>query len=413
MWSINSRLAVKVLAVWVLHGMLVLSVATTATAQQWVASWGSSLYGLSPENRTITNATIRLIARSTVAGDRVRVRLENTYGEKPLTIGAAAVGLQNRGASLVADSNRPLHFDGSSSVTIPAGEYIVSDPVTLEVHAEQGLAVSLHIPGANVRSNIHGLALTTSYLTEAGAGDQTGNVDGSAYPDTTPQMHWLSAIEVDSSSARGAIVAFGDSITDGSCATMGGRDRWEDVLYTRLLDTAGTARLGMVNAGIGGNTAIRVPPVGSTPAVERMDRDVLSLAGITHLIVFIGTNDLRRDATAEQTIAGLDEIIGRAKARGLKVLGATIIPRNPEPRGRLSPELGFGAARNAHRHAVNEWIRTNDDLDGVLDFDAVMKDAANSDLINPIYDCDGIHPNVFGYAAMARSIDLGVFDAGQ
>ncbi|HIE94256.1 MAG TPA: hypothetical protein EYQ83_15860 [Acidobacteria bacterium] len=152
-----------------------------------------------------------------------------------------------------------------------------------------------------------------------------------------------------------------------------------------------------------------VPPVGSIPGVERLQRDVLSLAGVTHLVLFLGTNDLRRDATAEQVIAGLEEIVGRAKARGLSVIGATIIPRNPEPRG-FPANLGFGAARNAERHTINEWIRSNDDLDGVLDFDEVLQDAVNVDLINPVYDCDGIHPNVLGYAALGRAIELAAFD---
>ena len=383
-----------------------------AAAQQWVTAWGSSLQGPSQEDWMMTDASVRLIARSTIAGDRVRVRLENTFGMAPLTIGAATSGHQAGGAALVAGSVRPLRFDGSDAVTIPAGEYVVSDPVTLAVRAEQRLAISLHIPGSNVGSSVHNNGLTTSYVTDASAGDQTGDVDGQPYAATTTRMHWLSAVEVYSSSARGAIVAFGDSITDGSCATIDGHNRWEDVLYTRLLDgqtaAAGTARLAMVNAGIGGNTVIRVPPVGSVPGVERMDRDVLSLAGVTHVVLFLGTNDLRRNATADQVIAGLDEVVRRAKARGLTVIGTTIIPRNPVPRG-LPPELGFGAARNAERHAVNAWIRSNEDLDAVLDFDAVLKDSNDRDLITLIFDCDGIHPNVLGYAAMARSVDLTVF----
>lgn len=409
----KGRWAMKALIKEVLLVAFVLSTASSVTAQQWVASWGSSLQGQSPEEWTLTNATIRLIARSTISGDRVRVRLENTFGQDPLTIGAASVGLQNIGASLVSDSSRPVQFNGSSTVTIPAGEYVVSDAVTLMVQAEQGLAVSLFIPGSEVRSSIHRGALTTSYVTESAGGDQTANSDGEVYSKTTPSIHWLSAIEVFSSTARGAVVAFGDSITDGSCATPDGHDRWEDVLYRRLLDATGRAHLGMINAGIGGNTAIRVPPVGSIPGVERMDRDVFSLAGITHVIVFLGTNDIRRNATADQVIAGLDEIVSRAKTRNLKVVAATIIARNPLPRRGLPPELGFGAERNTHRHAVNEWIRSNGDLDAVFDFDAVVKDPIDRNLINSIYDCDGIHPNVFGYAAMGRSIDLSLFSEGQ
>lgn len=407
------RARMPVLAGAVLQMALAAGLAADAGAQQWRAAWGSSLQGLAPEDETFTNATVRLVARSTVAGARVRVRLENTHGAEPLTIGAAALGLRNHGPALVAGSSRALRFGGAGAVTIPAGGHVVSDAVDLAVQAGQELAVSLHVPGAGVRSSIHRNALTTSYLTAAGGGDRTGDVDGAAFTETTPWMHWLSAVEVRSTSARGAIVAFGDSITDGSCATPDGHDTWPDVLYERLRHAAGAARLGVVNAGIGGNTVTRTPPVTSTPGVERLDRDVLALAGVTHVVVFMGTNDLRRHATAEQVIAGLDEVVGRIRARGLKVVGATIIARNPTPRGGLPPELGFGAEQNARRHAVNAWIRANDDLHAVLDFDAVVRAADDPDLIDPAYDCDGIHPNVFGYAALGRSIELGVFDPGR
>ncbi len=406
--NVNGRLLRRALTT-VGVTMLLLSGAAPAAAQQWVAAWGSSMQSVSPTTWTVTNATVRLIARSTIAGTEIRVRLENTFGDTPLTIGAASVGFQRNGSALVVGSSRPLRFDGSPSVTIPAGAFVVTDAVPLTVEAEQRLAISLHLPNADVRSSAHSNGLTTSYVTAPGAGDRTDTEDGAPFTETTTSMHWLSAVEVFSSSARGAIVAFGDSITDGSCATVDGYDRWEDVLYARLRETSGAAQLAMVNAGIGGNTAIRVPPVGSIPGVERLQRDVLSLAGVTHLVLFLGTNDLRRDATAEQVIAGLEEIVGRAKARGLSVIGATIIPRNPEPRG-FPANLGFGAARNAERHTINEWIRSNDDLDGVLDFDEVLQDAVNVDLINPVYDCDGIHPNVLGYAALGRAIELAAFD---
>lgn len=399
----------RMTAVWALAALGVTAAPTSAGAQQWIAAWGSSLQGPSPDDWSITDATIRLIARSTIAGDRVRIRLENMYGDTPLRVGAASIALRNIGPWLVPGSSRPVRFGGDGEVTIPPGEHVVSDAVDLVVGAGQDLAVSLYVPGRSVRSSIHRNALTTSYVTAAGSGDQTEVPHGDPFNETTPWMHWLSAIEVRSSSARGAIVAFGDSITDGSCATRDGHDRWVDVLYTRLVHAAGAAQLGMVNAGIGGNTAIRVPPVGSTPAVERMDRDVLSLSGISHLVIFLGTNDLRRNATAEQVIAGLDEIVTRAKSRGLTVIAATMIPRNPVPSRGLPPDLGFDATRNVRRHQINAWIRSHERLDAVLDFDALVRHVEDPDLINPVYDCDGIHPNVFGYAAMGRSIDLSVF----
>ena len=312
---------------------------------------------------------------------------------------------------------RPLRFSGSTTVTIAAGDAVMSDPVLLPVEAEQGLAVSVYVPETAVRSSVHSGALTTSYLTEPGAGDRADDEDGAAFTRPTSRMHWLSAIEVFSSSAHGAIVALGDSITDGSCATVDGHDRWEDVLYDRLLERAdGTASLSMINAGIGGNTLVRegLDPSPTSPTVlERLERDVLSLAGVTHVILFIGTNDIRRGGVAEPLIAGMREIIRQVRDRGIRIVVATIIPRNPEPRAGLPPGLGFDAAKNTERHAVNEWIRAHDDLDAVVDFDEVLKHSRDRDLINPLYDCDGIHPNVFGYAAMGRSIDLTVFAEGS
>ena len=366
----------------------------------------------SPETWTVTDASVRLVARSTIDGTQIRVRLENMFGDDPLTIGASSVGLQSRGPALVPGSDRALRFDGSATVTIPAGGLVLSDAVSLPVRAEQRLAVSLYLPGSEVRSSQHSNGLTTSYVTDAGGGDETRSVDGDAYTQTTTSMHWLSAVEVFSDSARGAIVAFGDSITDGSCATVDGYDRWEDVLQKRLLETEGAARLAMVNAGIGGNTVIRVPPVGSVPGVERLDRNVLGLAAVTHVVLFLGTNDLRRDATADQVIAGLEDIVGRVKDAGARVIGVTLIPRNPVLRG-LPANLGFGPARNEERRKINEWIRSNEDLDAVLDFDAVLQDSDDADTINPIYDCAGIHPNVLGYATMGRSIDLAVFESAR
>ena len=387
---------------------------TQTHAQQWVAAWVSSQQGPSPEDETISNATVRLVVRSTVSGDRVRVRLENTFGINPLVIAAASIGLQARGPSLVIGSGTPLFFNASATVTIPAGDVVMSDPVRLPVQAEQGLAVSLYIPHINVRSSVHSSALTTSYLTNPGDGNHTEDENAVAFAATTTRMHWLSAVEVFSSSARGVVVALGDSITDGSCATVDGHDRWQDVLYGRLVDREnGTASLAVINAGIGGNTLIREglnPAPTSLPVLERLERDVLSLAGITHVILFIGTNDIRRGATAKSLINGMKAVSSRLKALGIRVLGATIIPRNPEPREGLPSGLGFDIAKNAERRAVNEWIRGTSDFSAVIDFDAVMSLPSDDDLINPIYDCDGIHPNVFGYLVMGRSIDLTLFE---
>jgi lysophospholipase L1-like esterase len=225
-------------------------------------------------------------------------------------------------------------------------------------------------------------------------------------------MPWLKSIDVRSSGPASAIVAFGDSITDGTCSTLNAHDRWEDVLSERFaLQTP--VRHAVINEGIGGNTAVNAPgfnpPVNSPPGVDRLDRDVLSHSGVTHMIVFLGTNDIRRGATAEQVIAGLKDMMARARARGIKVIGATIVPRHSVVPG--VPDTGWDDAKTRVRNRVNDWIRREAGFDGVLDFDRVVRSSENPDLLNPAYNCgDGIHPSPIGYFQMGKSIDLNLFD---
>jgi hypothetical protein len=196
---------------------------------RWVTAWGSSMQGLAPTTMVISNATVQMVARSTIAGSAVRVRLENTFGTLPLIIGEAYVGLRNRDVALVAGSNRQLTFGGGGSVTIPAGGRVWSDPVSLTVGAREDLAVSLYLPGENVLITRHSGAVVTSYLTPNGTGNRAAGEDRSAFTLTTTSMLWLSAIDVLTSSAASAIVGFGDSITDGSCDAHA-HDRWEDLV---------------------------------------------------------------------------------------------------------------------------------------------------------------------------------------
>lgn len=416
-----------VLTAFMLLPILGISLWQTAEAKdaaRWVTAWGSSQQSLSSE--TVSNATVRMIARSTVAGDRVRVKLENFFGDDAVTFGEAWVGLRNTGASLAPGSNRQLKFGGASSVTIPAGGGVISDPVELRVAAQQDLAVSLYVPDSLVRFSRHNGARTTSYLTPDGTGNHAADEENvidiafftpPVFIETITEMLWLTAIDVYSESATGAIVAFGDSITDGSCTTTDGHDRWEDFLALRLRDAAKDKKpnehKSVVNEGIGGNTVIReglTPPPSSPPGIERLDRDVLDLAGVTHVVVFMGTNDIRRGATAEQVIEGLQEIITRVKAAGPKIIGVTIIPRNPTNTFGSTPEdIGFDAFKNAQRLAVNDWIRNDAGFDNVIDFDAVVQDPLNPNFINPAFDCDGIHPNPLGYFTMGESVDLRLF----
>ena len=286
---------------------------------------------------------------------------------------------------------------------------MTSDPVALSVDAQEDLAVSVYIPGADIRASQHGGAIVTSFSTDNGAGDLTASESGAPFKTKITTMPWLKAIDVRAAAPTTAIVAFGDSITDGTCTTLDGHDRWEDVVAQRLALQATTGH-SVVNEGIGGNTVTRnvTPPPDSTPGTERLDRDVLAHAGVSHVVVLMGTNDIRREANAEQVINGLKDIVARVKARGLKVIGVTIVPRhNVTP---VAGNTGWNDAKTKARNEVNAWIREGGAFDAVIDFDRVVRSATNSDLLNVTYNCgDGIHPSPLGYFRMGRSVDLDLF----
>jgi len=394
--------------------------AVTVTSQQrpaggrWVTAWSTSHQGLGTE--AVTNTTIRMIARVTASGDAVRIRLDNTFAGEPLVIGRAHVGHRIQGAALAEGSNRPVTFAGAPTVTIAPGASVTSDPVRISVLAHQDLAVSLHVPAANVRPSQHNAALVTSYLAANEAGDVSAQEAAAAFTRTTTSMYWLKAIDVSSTSATGAIVMFGDSITDGTCATVDAHNRWEDLLAIRLaLEAARRGRPDrhktILNEGIGGNTITREvkPPPDSPPGLERLERDVLSHHGVTHVVVFMGTNDVRREAAAPEVIAGMQELARRVKARGLQAIGATMIPRHN--RAPVENNSGWDAAKTRVRNEVNQWIRSKSPFDAVIDFDKVVQDPQNGDLILPAFNCgDGIHPSPRGYYEMGRAVRLDLFD---
>ena len=387
-----------------------------ASGGTWVTAWGTSQQALG-ETR-ITNATVRMVARVTISGDAVRIRLDNTFGTEALAIGRAFVGLRVQGAVLAAGSNRPLTFNGASDVAIAAGGSTWSDPVPLAVLAQQDVAVSLYIPGTNVRPSQHSGALVTSYRSADGSGDVAAEEGRGSFATTTTSLWWLKAIDVEAVSSAGAIVAFGDSITDGTCTTLDAHDRWQDLLSVRLgLAHNATARgqdagpKSVVNEGIGGNTVSRdgLAPAADSPAgVERLERDVLAHHGVTDVVLFMGTNDIRRGASAAQVIAGLKSITQKVKAQGIRIVGVTIIPRhNVAPVG---TNTGWTADKTRIRREVNQWIRTKAAFDHVLDFDRVVRDLEHADLMSAPFNCgDGIHPSPAGYYAMGKSIDLALF----
>jgi len=345
----------------------------------------------------------------TIPGEALRLRFDNTFGTASLVIGSAYVGHRAQGAALTPGSNRRVLFNQASRVTIPVGGSVVSDTIPLKVLAGEDLAVSLYVPGTDVRPSQHTLAFVTSYLTANGAGDVAADETRTPFTGITTSMLWLKAIDVLTSTHTGAIVAFGDSITDGNCSTVDAQNRWEDWLAIRIdLDNdRGGVHKAVVNEGISGNTIGREnlrPAPDSPPGLERLERDVLSHSGVTDVILFMGTNDIRREASDAQVMDGMQEIGKRVKARGLKLLGVTVIPRHNNTTN--SP---WDAAKTATRNRVNQWIRTKAPFDGVLDFDMVVRDPANPDLIYGPFNCDDIHPTPRGYYEMGRSVALDLF----
>jgi lysophospholipase L1-like esterase len=395
--------------------------AAGSSAGTWITAWGTSQQGLGENG--ITNATVRIIARVTIPGDAVRIRLDNQASPDPVRIGRAFVGIRVQGPLLAAGSNKPVTFNQASDVTVPPGGTVWSDPVPLKVLAQQDLAISLFLPGANPKPSQHTNAVVTSYRNADGGGDVAADESRTPFSATLTSTWWLKAIDVQTTSSAGAIVAFGDSITDGTCTTLDAHDRWEDILSVRLglQHDAEMARPGgsshrvkaIVNEGIGGNTVIRQglsPAPDSPPGIERFERDVLSHHGVTDVILFMGTNDIRRGASADAVERGLTTIVDRVKARGIRISAVTIIPRhNVAPNG---TNTGWNADKTRIRQEVNEWIRTGAGVDHVIDFDAVIKDRVNADLMAAPFNCgDGIHPSPAGYYALGRSIPLSLFES--
>jgi lysophospholipase L1-like esterase len=300
---------------------------------------------------------------------RMRTRLglrRGEHGLAPVVFGKASIGPRVRGPAVAAGMIKSLTFGGKDAVTIPAGATVESDPVALHVDAQQDIAVSLFIANSNIQPSQHNNSMVTSYLTDSGAGDQSASEDGRAFTGKTNAMFWLKSIDVQPTSPASAIMAFGDSITDGTCTTLDAHDRWEDVLAQRLT-LQETVQRAVVNEGIGGNTltgANLQPAAASPPGVERLDRDVLSHSGVTHVVLFMGTNDIRREASADQVIGGMKDIISRVKAHGIKIIGATVIPRHSTAPG--IENTGWNDTKTAIRNQVNDWIRNRGDFDSVI-----------------------------------------------
>ncbi len=386
----------------------------------WVGTWGTAPAGppLAAQLQTFNDQTVRMIVHTSIGGTQVRVRVSNELGTTPLRIGAARVALRGEGANTQAGSDRALTFSGSASITIPAGAPALSDPVALDVPALSDLAISLYLPGQVQATTIHGSAFQTNYISLPG-----NFVDAAVLPTQRTITSWPFLTEVDVSSPGFAIVALGDSITDGAVTTLNANQRWPDLLSLRLRTTrgapqAGQRAIGIVNRGIGGNRLLRDPgtqPLFGRSALARFDRDVLATAGVQHVVVLIGINDIGHPGTnsapdeqlvtAEEMIIGYRQLIARAHAKGIAIYGATLTPFE----GTIFPGY-FTAEKEAIRQAVNAFIRNSDEFDGVIDFERAVRDPAHPTRMLPAFDSgDRLHPNDLGMQAMANAIPLELF----
>jgi lysophospholipase L1-like esterase len=394
---------------------LALGAAQAPSPTGWIGAWASAQ--LLPDARNalpatdLADTTLRQAIRVTAGGTRIRLRFSNAFGTAPLTIDsvhvarAAAPGMPAN----LPGTDRPVRFGGDARVVIPAGADYWSDPVALPVPTLATLNISFHLPAAPDRQTGHSASHATSFVV---AGDRSADID---LPDARRFEHWahLSGAAVEGS-ARGAIVALGDSITDGSGSTANANNRWPDILAERLQDNARTRGLTVLNTGIGGN---RVLLDGAGPnALSRFDRDVLAQPGVRFVILLEGINDIGTltregpvDAAAHAVLvrrltAGYAQIVARARQQGIKAIVATLPPFMGAKS--YTPD----AANEADRQAVNAWIRAPGHADGVIDFDRAIRDPAQPDRLRPAYDSgDHLHPSPAGYKAMGMAIPLALF----
>jgi lysophospholipase L1-like esterase len=375
----------------------------------WVGTWTAT--PAPAEAGAFSNQTLRMNPRVSIGGDRVRVRISNAYGARPLLVGAAWLGLRDKGPAVVADSHKRLTFGGAESATIAAGAFVISDPVAFDLPPLADIAVSIYLPG-DVPLNF---GITGRYARQTNYISPPGNFASSAVMPVgsiTGEWFFVSGVDVLASSETGGVVAVGDSLTDANISTMDAYCRWPDQLSRRLQARRGGRPMAVMNQGLGGNRILH--DIRGDSGLRRFDRDVIAQPGVTHVIVMLGTNDLRNrwakpeeEVTADQMIAGLKQLAVRAQTAGIKIFGATLTPFENETflPGAWTPE------REKTRQAVNEWVREGGAFDAVIDFDRALRDPEHATSMLPVYDCgDHLHPSDLGYNKMGDAIDLSLFE---
>ena len=395
--------------------------------EHWIPTWTASPQqprSLGPARAgafsgAFHNQTVRMIVHTSIPGRRVRVELSNAYGAAPLVVGAAHIALRLKDSAIAPGSDRALSFNGKPGCSIPVGAFMISDPVDLEVPKLGDVAVSVYVPGETGVATAHSVGLHTTWITKEG--DATGKPDITDAI-TTQSMYWLSSVEVAAPAAAVSLVAFGDSITDGTRSTPNTDGSWPAFLTARLQANPATAQVAVLNQGISAN---RVLQDGfGISALARLDRDVLSQPGVRWMTILEGINDIGAGigpefvfgphpnmpagdiVTPEALIGAYKQIIARAHEHGIKVFGSPLMP--------FEGAAYYSEGGEVTREAVNKWIRTSGAFDALIDFDAVTRDSANPNRMRAEFDSgDHLHPNNTGYKAMADAIDLSLFTASN
>ncbi|MFI6318547.1 SGNH/GDSL hydrolase family protein [Nonomuraea sp. NPDC050556] len=385
---------------------------------RWTGAWSAAVQRPSPgglpgssnwSQAGFQRQTVRQVVRVTGSGVAVRIKISNLYGTAPLTVSGATVAKAAAGAAVRPTSLRPVTFSLRPHTVVPAGQELVSDPIPLPVKALDRLAVTLYFQGATGPATFHDISSATTYRAP---GDHRFDPRGTAFTDTSRSWYFLSGVDVLSPASRGAVVTFGDSVTDGTGSTLDADNRYPDQLAERLV--AAGRPLTVLNSGISGNQVLADHPLFGERALGRFQRDVLDKPGVRAVIVMEGINDITYpgpEVTAAQIIAGHRELIRLAHSRGIRIVGGTIMPfkGNPwlYPDGTPEP-----FAKEQVRDQVNTWIRTSGEYDGVADFERALAAPGDPDRLRPEFNVrdgqqgDGLHPNDAGLNAMAEAIDL-------
>jgi lysophospholipase L1-like esterase len=374
--------------------------ATTAHRTTRVGAWTASLAGGGID---IVDRTVRMVVHTTVAGDSVRVRLSNLYGSKPLRIGAVDVAVQGSGGSAVRGSHHAVTFGGSAATTVPVGKEIAGDPLDMSVDAEEKLLVSVYLPGDAGPSSWHYVAADTTWFSAPGNFTAADTV--ADYPSESAAWYYLDGLDVESRTAGGTLVAFGDSITDGVGSSMSTNSRWPDDLARRLEKQPNGPALSVVDAGMGGNhLLIDTGTAYGTSALHRFAHDALGQPNVKAVILLEGINDIANPEsgttpTAQSLIHAYQTLIAQAHAARVRIYGGTLTP--------YQGSSNHSSSGEAVREAVNQWIRSSGAFDAVIDFDAAVAAPGNPQRLNPAYDSgDHLHLDDSGYEAMADAIDL-------